>query len=231
MFPQPFSNIPKVNPDRITNTNLADGSWTIVCPRYGNDAVQATHRVGGNLDANNNYFDITLGSRFPGAVGNSVQINIAQGSSNTMEVDEHGVIQIRHAANSLAGVKTAVDAGPATIGTAGDIVGQGAQVPAGYTEHGTFSGGVDAVDDIGRLAVLQLSNQSSWAGIRLADISETVADGANAEYYIRSGTQMVFRVSDEQIIRVKRNGNTAVRVACQEYWGDWRDWVPQGHLG
>ena len=108
--------------------------------------VQARHRVGGDTAPATNYVDVILSpDLFPGFSGNGISITLTDGANRVRYRAGSNLVEIRHAANSLQGVKAAIDASDGSIITSSDITGQSANEPAAYTEHGTFTGGADRI--------------------------------------------------------------------------------------
>ena len=153
------------------------------------DAVSATHRVGGNLDADSNYLILTLnGDRFPGIEGNAFSVTITDGANRVRYRPGSNLIEIRHAANSLAGVKAAVDADGGRFVTASAVTGQDAQQPAAYTENGVFSGGVDEVFAKHRKLLIMSKAGNADIGLIKSTGASAPAQAVNPDFIASRGS-------------------------------------------
>ena len=199
--------IPLRRADSFGNGSAAASSAAYTKARTADyvDAVQATHRVGGNIDANNNYITLTLGTDFPGASGNDVKVTISDGMDGVSYDEDTNLITIVHAANSLAGVKAAVDADGGTIVSASAVTGSGAQQPAPFTEHGTFTNGADI--DPGNNVLCMLTVTEATYVIISEDASK--ATGAAAQYMVPAGRQSAFTLKPTENMFVKNMKNDA----------------------
>ena len=192
--------------------------------------VQATHRVGGNIDADNNYITLTLASRFLGTAGNSINVTITHPGSNRVRYRPgSNLIEIRHAANSLAGVKAAVDASDNKFVVSSAVTGQGAQLPAPYTEHGSFSGGVDAIPNTYRKVMLGTSQVGTAnADIQLIKSKSAAAPVTAATNYIalpRFAFPMIIDLDPDEYLYARRgtigtNTGDVITAWFDEYTGE-----------
>ena len=224
-----FDRVPASKPS-FSQQNITmpagNAAFGLIRGPNGRLQVQATHRVGGNLDADNNYLILTINAeRWPGSAGNVVSVTITDGANRVRYRPGSNLIEIQHAANSLAGVKAAVDADGGRFITSSDVTGQGAQQPAAYTEHGGFSGGLDTITNTDRKIVFGTTQGTGTANpeCQLIKTKSATAPADDAKNFIsihRFAQPIVIDLEGDDYLYGRMGPNTAGAAWIDEYTGD-----------